>query len=65
MSKIDWRRCAYQMRVRHGGAVRLADEREWLDRDRAARWLGARLSPKRRAPQRPATAPSSAVAPWE
>ena len=39
MSRIDWRRSAYQMRIRHSGAVSLADEREWLGNDRAARWL--------------------------
>jgi hypothetical protein len=45
---MNWRRCAYQMRVRHGGAISLADEREWLGRDRAARWLSRRQS--RRSP---------------
>jgi len=65
MTKINWQRSAYQMRVRHGGSVSLADEREYHRNDRAARWLNERQNPKPRPPQRPATAPSSAIPPWE
>ena len=62
--KIDWRRSAYQTSIRHRGSISLSDERDRLDRDRAARWLNA-WNPKPRPPQRPATAPSSAIPPWD
>jgi hypothetical protein len=81
MSKgMNWRRCGYELRARRGGSISLADEREWLDRDRAARWLnrhsmrpnetgGARRrfvgSARGSQVMVPATAPSSAIPPWE
>jgi len=59
---MNWRRCGYQVRARDRGSISLSDENDRLDNDRAARWLNARLKPR---VQRPATAPSSATAPWE
>jgi hypothetical protein len=64
MSKqMNWWRAGRHTAVRRSGSVSIIDEAEYLGRDRAAKWIEARLNPKPRPPQRPATAPSSAVPP--
>jgi hypothetical protein len=73
---MNWWRSGRQTSMGRRGSVSLSDERERLGHDRAARWIDARLSGrarprppsignKRHSPQRPATAPSSAVPPWD
>jgi hypothetical protein len=58
MAKIDWR-TAHQGRIR----INIPDECEWLDRDRASRWLAKRLGDPK---PRPATVASSSIsAPWK
>jgi hypothetical protein len=65
MSKINWWRSGRQTSMGRRGAINILGEAEYLGRDRAAKWIEARLSPKPRRPQRPATVSSSCRPPWK